>query len=100
MGAFSKENKEAHIDAFNTQSFTKLFIGSYTGTLKLVDANTVQVTITQFTTANSLFGHLGTYLADKGLLSSEEQFNRFFNNYTPFFHTTSQTFTFNMMLTK
>lgn len=57
--SISDENVEAHVDVFQTQSFTKLFVGGYVGKMRLMNANTVKITITNATSANSFLLHGG-----------------------------------------
>jgi hypothetical protein len=94
LDAFSPENKEAHIDVFKDQSWTKLFVGGYGGKgsqLQLINANTVKVTIENSTTINSFLGHGGPLIFGEG--NGEKRFNDFLNK-TPFFNTQSQKFEF------
>ena len=94
---FSQENKDAHADAFNDQSWTKLYVGGYSGTMKLIDANTVQVIITNNTTANSLLLHGGELIFGKE--NGAQRFNDLWNK-TPFLNTQSQRFEFTIPLNK
>ncbi|GIV28822.1 MAG: hypothetical protein KatS3mg027_2636 [Bacteroidia bacterium] len=52
------------------------------------------VTITNQTTANSLFFHLGDYLQEKGVIT-REKFNYLFD---PFFMPTQQIYQFTVLL--
>jgi hypothetical protein len=97
LNGFSDENKEAHVDVFKTQSFTKLFVGGYVGTIRLMDANTVKVTITNATSANSFLLHGGELIFGKE--NGAQRFNDLWNK-TPFLNTQSQTFEFTVPLNK
>jgi hypothetical protein len=98
LNGFSKENKEAHVDAFKDQSWTKLFVGGYGGAkISLIDANTVRIVIENKTTANSLLLHGGELIFGK-----ENGANRFNNlwNKTYFLNTLNQRFEFTVPLKK
>jgi hypothetical protein len=97
LNGFSPENKEAHIDVFKTQSFTKLFVGGYIGTLRLTNANTVKVTITNQTTANSFLLHGGELIF--GEENGAQRFNSLWNQ-TPFLNTQKQKFEFSVPIKK
>jgi hypothetical protein len=97
LNGFSDENKEAHVDVLKTQSFTKLFVGGYVGTIRLMDANSVKVTITNATSANSFLLHGGELIFGKE--NGAQRFNDFWNR-THFLNTQSQTFEFTVPLNK
>ena len=97
LNGFSKENKEAHVDVIKTQSYTKLFVGGYVGTMRLINKNTVHVTITNETSANSFLLHLGELIF--GNENGAKQFNDLWNK-TPFLNTQSQRFEFNIPINK
>ncbi len=99
LDAFSPENKEAHLDVFKDQSFTKLFVGGYGkgSQLQLIDANTVKVIIKNNTTANSFLLHGGEKIFGKE--NGAKRFNDLWNK-TPFLNTQSQTFEFTVPLNK
>jgi len=58
---------EAHKDA--PPSPVKLFVGSYRGTIRVVDDRTLELIAYNTTTPNSLFYHIGRYLSDRGIVS-------------------------------
>jgi hypothetical protein len=58
---------EAHKDA--PPSPVKLFVGSYRGTIRVVDDRTLELIVYNTTTPNSLFYHIGRYLSDRGIVS-------------------------------
>jgi len=58
---------EAHKDAL--KSPVKLFVGSYRGTIRVVDDRTLELIAYNTTTPNSLFYHIGRYLSDRGIVS-------------------------------
>ena len=58
---------EAHKDAL--KSPVKLFVGSYRGTIRVVDGRTLELIAYNTTTPNSLFYHIGRYLSDRGIVS-------------------------------
>ncbi|GIV45026.1 MAG: hypothetical protein KatS3mg035_2149 [Bacteroidia bacterium] len=89
-----KESIEAHSDVISTMSPAKLYVGSYRGTLKLLDDKTIQVTIENRTTLNSLFYHIGSGL-EKLIITTEEKFNHLLE---PFFTPTEQRFIFTVPL--
>ena len=96
LNGFDKENKEAHIDAFKDQSWTKLYVGGY-GDAKIskIDANTVKIIIENKTTANSFLGHIGPMIfGDK---KGEKIFNNLWNK-SPFLNTLNQRFEFTVLL--
>ena len=96
LNGFDKENKEAHIDAFKDQSWTKLYVGGY-GDAKIskIDANTVKIIIKNKTTANSFLGHIGPMIfGDK---KGEKIFNNLWNK-SPFLNTLNQRFEFTVPL--
>jgi hypothetical protein len=93
--SISKENVEAHIDVFKSQSLTKLFIGGYVGKMSLINANLVKITITNATTANSFLLHGGEIIW--GEENGAKKFNDLWNK-TPFLNTQSQTFEFTVPL--
>lgn len=97
LNGFSDENKEAHVDVFKTQSFTKLFVGGYVGTMRLMNANTVKVTITNATSANSFLLHGGELIFGKE--NGAQRFNDLWNK-TPFLNTQNQRFEFTIPLNK
>jgi len=97
LDGFSEENKEAHIDAFKDQSWTKLYIGGYSGTMTVINANTVKVIITNKTTANSFLLHGGELIF--GEQNGAKRFNDLWNK-TPFLNTQSQRFEFTVPLNK
>lgn len=97
LNGFSEENKEAHIDVFKTQSFTKLFVAGYVGTMRLMNANTVKVTINNATSANSFLLHGGELIFGKE--NGVQRFNVLWNK-TPFLNTQSQRFEFTVPLNK
>jgi hypothetical protein len=97
LDGFSDENKEAHIDVFKDQSWTKLYVGGYTGTIRIVDANTVRVTIENKTTANSFLLHGGELIFGKE--NGAKRFNDLWNK-TPFLNTQSQRFEFSIPFKK
>jgi hypothetical protein len=74
---FGEEEMKAHKDALTSP--VKLFVGSYRGTIRVVDDRTLEVIVYNTTTPNSLFYHIGRYLNDRGMISEEEF------NYTPYF---------------
>jgi hypothetical protein len=94
--SISQENVEAHIDVFQSQSFTKLFVGGYVGKMRLVSANTIKVTINNATTANSFLLHAGEIIWGKE--NGAKRFNDLWNK-TPFLNTQNQTFEFTIPLT-
>jgi hypothetical protein len=95
--SISDENIEAHVDVFQTQSFTKLFVGGYVGKMRLMNANTVKITITNATSANSFLLHGGEIIWGKE--NGAKRFNDLWNK-TPFMNTQSQTFEFTVPLNK
>ena len=97
LSAFSAENKNAHLDVFKDQSFTKLFVGGYSGTMQLIDANTVKVIIKNNTTANSFLLHGGELIFGKE--NGAKRFNDLWNK-TPFLNTQSQRFEFTVPINK
>ena len=58
---------EAHKDAL--KSPVKLFVGSYRGTIRVVDDRTLELIAYNTTTPNSFFCHIGRYLSDRGMVS-------------------------------
>ena len=58
---------EARKDA--PPSPVKLFVGSYRGTVRVVDDRTLELIVYNTTTPNSLFHHIGRYLSDRGIVS-------------------------------
>jgi hypothetical protein len=58
---------EAHKDA--PPSPVKLFVGSYRGTIRVVDDRTLELIAYNTTTPNSFFCHIGRYLSDRGTVS-------------------------------
>jgi hypothetical protein len=58
---------EAHKDA--PPSPVKLFVGSYRGTIRVVDDRTLELIAYNTTTPNSLFYHIGIYLSDRGTVN-------------------------------
>jgi hypothetical protein len=58
---------EAHKDA--PPSPVKLFVGSYRGTIRVVDDRTLELIAYNTTTPNSLFYHIGRYLSDRGTVN-------------------------------
>ena len=58
---------EAHKDAL--KSPVKLFVGSYRGTIRVVDDRTLELIAYNTTTPNSLFYHIGRYLSDRGTVN-------------------------------
>lgn len=90
----NKSQLNAHLDAIKSLSAAKLFVGGYEGTLRIINANTVQVTLTNQTSANSLFLHIGSFLKEQGIIKDINDFNDFFNCYFPLFHSTKQVFQF------
>ena len=99
LDEFSAENKEAHLDVFKDQSFTKLFVGGYGkgSQLQLIGDNTVKVIIKNNTTANSFLLHGGEKIFGKE--NGAKRFNDLWNK-TPFLNTQSQTFEFTVPLNK
>lgn len=95
--SITDENVEAHVDVFKTQSFTKLFVGGYVGRIRLMNSNTVEVTITNATTANSFMLHGGEIIFGKE--NGAQRFNDLWNK-TPFLNTQSQRFEFTIPLNK
>ncbi len=93
--SISDENVEAHVDVFKTQSFTKLYVGGYVGTMRLMNANTVKITITNATSANSFLLHGGEIIF--GRENGAQRFNDLWNK-TPFLNTQSQRFEFSVPL--
>lgn len=73
----ASEPAEAHKDFVKSMSLVKLYVGSYTGTITVIDENTLEVVLYNRTTLNSLLLHIGTYLDYKGIMS-EETFNNLF----------------------
>ena len=98
LNGFSIENKDAHIDAFKDQSWTKLYVGGYDGAkISKIDANTVKIIIENKTTANSFLIH------GAELIFGEENGEKIFNNLwnkTPFLNTLNQRFEFTVPLKK
>jgi hypothetical protein len=97
LNGFSQENKAAHADAFNDQSWTKLYVGGYSGTMTLINANTVKIIIENKTTANSLLLHGGELIFGKE--NGAKKFNDSWNK-TPFLNTLNQRFEFTVPLKK
>jgi hypothetical protein len=62
-----EEELEAYKDA--PPSPVKLFVGSYRGTIRVVDNRTLELIAYNTTTPNSLFYHMGRYLSDRGIVS-------------------------------
>ena len=62
-----EEELEAHKDA--PPSPVKLFVGSYRGTIRVVDDRTLELIAYNTTTPNSLFYHIGIYLSDRGTVN-------------------------------
>ena len=58
---------EAHKDALTSP--VKLFVGSYRGTIRVVDDRTLELIAYNTTTPNSFFCHIGRYLSDRGMVS-------------------------------
>ena len=58
---------ETHKDA--PPSPVKLFVGSYRGTIRVVDDRTLELIAYNTTTPNSLFYHIGIYLSDRGTVN-------------------------------
>jgi len=58
---------EAHKDA--PPSPVKLFVGSYRGTIRVVDDRTLELIAYNTTTPNSFFCHIERYLSDRGIVS-------------------------------
>ena len=58
---------EAHKDALTSP--VKLLVGSYRGTIRVVDDRTLELIVYNTTTPNSLFYHIGRYLSDRGIVS-------------------------------
>lgn len=65
-----EEELEAHKDA--PPSPVKLFVGSYRGTIRVVDDRTLEVIAYNATTPNSLFYHIERYVNGKGMISEEK----------------------------
>jgi hypothetical protein len=61
---------EAHKDAL--PSPVKLFVGSYRGTIRVVDDRTLELIVYNTTTPNSLFYHIERYLNGRGMISEEK----------------------------
>jgi hypothetical protein len=61
---------EAHKDALTSP--VKLFVGSYRGTIRVVDDRTLEVIAYNTTTPNSLFYHIERYLNGRGIISEEK----------------------------
>jgi RHS repeat-associated protein len=98
LNGFSQENKEAHIDVFKDQSWTKLYVGGYGGAkISLIDANTVKIVIENKTTANSFLLHGGELIFGKE--NGAKRFNDLWNK-TPFLNTLNQRFEFTVPLKK
>jgi hypothetical protein len=74
---FGEEGEKAHKDVSESNSLVKLFVGSYTGTITVIDDKTLEVVLYNGTTLNSLLFHRGTYLEYKGEMSEEEYNTRY-----------------------
>jgi hypothetical protein len=97
LDGFSPENKEAHEDVFKNQSWTRLYVGGYSGTAQLIAPNQVQISIQNNTTANSLMLHAGELIFGKE--KGADKFNNLWNQ-TPFFNTLHQEYKFTVPLNK
>jgi len=87
---FEEEHWEDHKDVFISGSLVKLFVGSYTGTIQVIDKNTLEVVLYNRTTLNSLALHRGTDLQDRGIMTVED-YNK---SLRPLFRPTEQVFRF------